>query len=67
MLARNLCPRPPVVHLFSKPGRRWLAGLDLPVDEQLTLEGCLRQIDVLGAEIDRLEAVLARHALDSEG
>jgi transposase len=66
VLARNLCPRPPVVHLFSKAGRRWLAGLDLPVDELLTLEGCLRQIDFLDAEIDRLEAVLARHALDSE-
>jgi transposase len=66
VLARNLCGRPPVVHLFSKAGRRWLAGLDLPADELLTLEGCLRQIDFLDTEIGRLEAVLARHALDSE-
>jgi transposase len=65
VLARNLCGRAPVVHLFSKAGRRWLAALELPVDELLTLEGCLRQIDFLEAEIRALEAVLARAALDS--
>jgi transposase len=65
VLARNLCPRAPVVHLFSKAGRRWLAGLELPLDELLTLEGCLRQIDFLGAEIDALEKVLAEQSLGS--
>jgi transposase len=54
VLARNLCGRPPVVHLFSKAGRRWLAGLELPVDELLTLEGCLRQIEFLEEEIRAL-------------
>ena len=65
VLARNLCGRPPVVHLFSKAGRRWLSELDLPLDEQLTLEGCLRQIDFLDQELRALEGVLARQALAS--
>jgi transposase len=65
VLARNLCGRPPVRHLFSEAGRRWLAALELPLDEQLTLEGCLRQIDFLEGEIQALEAVLARQALES--
>jgi transposase len=65
VLARNLCPRPPVVHLFSKAGRRWLAELELPLDERLTLEGCLRQIDFLEVEIDSLEKVLAEQGLGS--
>jgi transposase len=65
VLGRNLCGRPPVAHLFSKAGRRWLAGLELPLDEQLTLEGCLREIDFLDDQLRALEAVLARHALGS--
>lgn len=62
--ARNLCGRP-VTDCFGKKGREWLAGLELPVDEQLTLDGCLRQIDFLDREIKSLEAVLAKQALDS--
>ncbi len=49
-LGRNLCPRPPMKDLFGKAGRRWLAAVELPADEQLTVEGCVRQIDFLGAE-----------------
>ncbi len=52
-------------NLFSKAGRRWLSGLDLPLDEQLTLEGGLRQIDFLDGELRALEGVLARQALAS--
>jgi transposase len=63
VLGRNLCDRPPVVHLFSKAGRRWLAALSLPVDERLTLDGCLRQIDFLDVEIGQLDAEIARQAL----
>ena len=47
----------------SKAGRRWLAALELPIDERLTLNGCLRQIDFLDTEIGRLDAVIAREAL----
>jgi transposase len=42
VLARNLCERAPVTDTFGKAGRRWLARLELPVDERLTLDGCPR-------------------------
>jgi transposase len=63
--ARNLCGRPPVTDCFGKQGRAWLAELELPLDERLTLDGCLRQIDFLDAEIRALEAALAEQALSS--
>jgi transposase len=63
--ARNLCGRPPVTDCFGKRGRIWLASLQLPVDERLTLDGCLRQIDFLDGEIAALEATLAEQALGS--
>ena len=63
--ARNLCGRPPVTDCFGKQGRAWLAELQLPIDERLTLDGCLRQVDFLDAEIRALEAALATQALDS--
>lgn len=63
VLGRNLCERPPVTDCFGKAGRRWLASLQLPVDEMLTLEGCLRQIDFLDSEVRVLDAEIARQAL----
>ena len=63
VLARNLCERPPVTDAFGKAGRRWFATLELPVDERLTLDGCLRQVDFLEAEVEALEREIARHAL----
>jgi transposase len=45
VLYRRLVGRPPVSDLFGVAGRRWLQGLELPADERLTVEGCLRQID----------------------
>src|SRR5262245_37359676 len=65
VLARNLCERAPVTDTFGKAGRRWLSGLELPLDERLTLEGCLRQIDFLDSEIEALQRVLAEQALGS--
>jgi transposase len=63
VLARNLCERPPVTDAFGKAGRAWLAELVLPVDERLTLDGCLRQVDFLDAEIAALDREIAKHAL----
>lgn len=63
VLARNLCPRPPVTDAFGKAGRRWLTRIELPVDERLTLDGCLRQVDFLDAEIAALDREVARVAL----
>jgi transposase len=63
VLARTLCERPPVTDAFGTGGRRWLATLELPADERLTLDGCLRQVDFLDAEIGALDAEIAKQAL----
>ncbi|HEV7882011.1 MAG TPA: IS110 family transposase [Solirubrobacteraceae bacterium] len=63
VLSRNLCDRPPVTDAFGKAGRRWLAELQLPVDERLTLDGCLRQIDFLDAETAAMDREIATQAL----
>jgi transposase len=63
VLARNLCDRAPVTDAFGKGGRRWLAGLALPVDERLTLDGCLRQVDFLDVEVAALDSEIAKQAL----
>ncbi len=63
VLARNLCERPPVTDAFGKGGRRWLAELELPLDERLTLDGCLRQIDFLDGEVAALDREIAKRAL----
>jgi transposase len=63
VLGRNLCDRPPVTDAFGKGGRRWLAELELPIDEQLTLNGCLRQIDFLDGEVEALDREIAKQAL----
>jgi transposase len=65
VLARNLCPRPPVSDAFGKAGRRWLEALELPEEEQLTLRGCLRQIDALDVDVAELEAALAKRLAGS--
>ena len=63
VLSRNLCERPPVTDAFGAAGRRWLAELRLPVDERLTLDGCLRQVDFLDAEITAMDREIAKQAL----
>jgi transposase len=62
-LARTLCERPPVTDAFGTGGRRWLATLELPADERLTLDGCLRQVDFLDAEVGALDGEIAKQAL----
>jgi hypothetical protein len=37
ILARNLCPTPPVSDLFGKTGRHWLMRQHLPADESATV------------------------------
>ena len=64
-LYRNLAGAGPTSDLFGAAGRRWLAELELPADERETVEGCLRVLDFLGAEVERLERSVARYALDS--
>jgi transposase len=65
ILARNLKGRPPATDLFGVMGREWLAGQTLPFDEQETVDACLRQIDFLTAEIDRIDRAIAGQVLGS--
>ena len=56
---------PGVSDLFGKAGRAWLARVELPFDERVTIEGCLRQIAFLDAEIAIVEQAIAERALAS--
>lgn len=51
--------------LFGKGGRRWLAGIELPEEERVSVDGCLRQIDFLARELEEIDRVLAGRALAS--
>ena len=66
VLARNLKGRPPATDVFGRAGRRWLAALELPADERLTLDACLRQVDFLATEIAELERLASADLLGDE-
>jgi hypothetical protein len=67
-LQRNLIERAPMSDLFGVKGRVWLAERveRLPLDERLTVEACLRQIDFVEDELERLDKILAADALSDE-
>jgi transposase len=65
VLVRRLITKPAVSDLFGLAGRRWLREVDLPVEERETVDGCLRQIDFLDAEIAEVERQIATDALGS--
>lgn len=65
-LIRQLEGRAPTRAVLAKKSRAWLAELDLPADERLTVESCLREADFLAAEIAAVDADLAREALKDE-
>jgi transposase len=67
-LQRNLLVRAPVSDTFGVKGRAWLAEQvpKLPVDEQLTVQACLRQADFLSGEIEQLDRILAADALSDD-
>jgi transposase len=65
VIMRCLLGRPPASDLFGKKGRAWLTSQQLPAAESETVEGCLRQVDFLGAEIATIDAKLADFALTS--
>jgi transposase len=64
-LIRRLVEKPKVSDLFGLAGRRWLAELELPVDERETVDACLRQIDFLEQELAEVERAIATDALVS--
>jgi transposase len=65
VLMRRLKGRPPVSDLFGVKGRRWLRGLELPLEEAETIAACLRHVEFLDQEIAAVERQIARQALDS--
>lgn len=65
VLMRRLKGRPSVSDLFGAKGRRWLRELEFPLEEQETVDGCLRHIEFLDREIAEVERLIATEALDS--
>ena len=63
VLVRRLKRKPPVSDLFGVKGRKWLRGLELPVEEAETLEAAMRHIEFLDAEVAEGERQIAREAL----
>jgi transposase len=64
ILARNLAPTCPHSDLFGGVGRRWLATVELPADEQRSVDALLRQLDFHGTELGLVEEDIATEALD---
>jgi transposase len=64
VLHRNLVERPKIADLFGTKGRSWLATVRVADDEQLTLDGALRQLDFLDGELARLDGEIARRVVD---
>jgi transposase len=65
VLQRNLVGRQPMSDLFGVKGRAWLAEqlVELPLDEGLTVDAALRQIDFIDGEIAQIDKLLAGDAL----
>src|SRR4051794_13272999 len=63
LLQRRLQGKPLCSDLFAVKGRRWLAGLELPVEERESVDAGIRQIEFLDAEIAAVERLIAQQAL----
>jgi transposase len=63
VLQRRLQGKPPCSDLFGVTGRRWLAGLELPVEERESVDAGLRQVEFLDGEIAAVERLIAQQAL----
>jgi transposase len=67
-LQRQLNGRPPMTDVFGVKGRVWLERQreSLPLDEQHTVDACLRQIDFLEREIELVDRQIAEQVLASD-
>ena len=65
MLMRRIKGRAPVSDLFGVKGREWLRGLKLPLEEDETVQACLRHIEFLDTEIAAVDRLIATEALKS--
>src|SRR5215204_2518813 len=64
VLQRRLQGKPPCSDLFGVKGRRWLAGLELPLEERESVDAGIRHIEFLDSEIAAVERLIARQALE---
>src|SRR5436190_21729716 len=62
-LQRRLQAKPPCSDLFGVKGRRWLAGLELPLEERESIDAAMRHVEFLDAEIAAVEKLTAQQAL----
>jgi transposase len=63
VLQRRLQGKPPCSDLFGIKGRRWLAGLELPLEERESVDAGIRHVEFLDAEIAAVERLIAQQAL----
>jgi transposase len=63
VLQRRLQGKPPCADLFGVKGRRWLAGLELPLEERESVDAGIRHVEFLDAEIAAVERLIAQQAL----
>ena len=65
VLVRCLKGKPPMSDLFGVKGRKWLDGLELPVEEAETVRAARRHIEFLDSEIADVDRLIATEALAS--
>ena len=63
VLVRQLRGKPPCSEVFGVKGRRWLAGLELPLEERESVDAAIRHIEFLDWEIREVEQGIAKQAL----
>jgi transposase len=63
VLQRRLQGKPPCSDLFGVKGRRWLAALDLPVEERESVDAGIRHVEFVDSQIAAVERLIARQAL----
>jgi transposase len=63
VLQRRLQGKPPCSDLFGVKGRRWLAELELPLEERESVDAAARHVDFLDAEIAAVDRLIAQQAL----
>jgi transposase len=61
---RRLQGKPPCSDLFGVKGRRWLAGLELPLEERESVDAGVRHVEFLDSEIAAVERLIAQQALE---
>jgi transposase len=63
VLQRRLQGKPPCSDLFGVKGRRWLAALELPLEERESVDAGIRHVEFLDAEIGTVDRLIAQQAL----